>query len=184
MVFGKRLRAPAIFDKRLSKACMDAITNHIETLFDTAPTVADAIAQLPFNQEPCFVGQRDGIALRFTVFHALCQREAFRQQRPFEVYPLELPLAPLACAALVESPDHWHQLVGLFGSSLIHGDWSWLHPNFRNYSRCLMACGGDAVQALRADPELQREFPPKRLTKPLGMVLHFADQTYRIAPSL
>jgi hypothetical protein len=171
-----------LFDKRLTKACMDAITNHVETLFDTAPTVADAIAQLPFNGEPCFSGWRDCGGLRYTVFHALCQREVFRQQRTLEVLErhLELPLAPLACAALVESPDHWHQLVGLFGSSLIHANWSFLHPNFQNYSRCLMACGGDAVQALREDPELQREFPPKRLTKYSGTVLRFADQTYEI----
>jgi hypothetical protein len=114
-------------------------------------------------------------------FFALCQREAFRQQRPLEVLErqLQLPLAPLARAALMESPDHWQQLVGLFGSSLIYANWSWLHPN-RNYSRCLMACGGAAVQALRTDPELQREFPPRRLTKPDGTVLHFADQTYTI----
>jgi hypothetical protein len=168
--------------KQLRKACVDAITHHIDHLFDTAPTVADAIAQLPFNQEPCFTGWRDCVALRYTVFHALCQREVFRQQRPLEVLELglELPLAPLACAALVESPDHWQQLVGLFGSSLIHANWSFLHPNFRNYSCCLMACGGDATHALRADPALQAEFPPRRLTKYPGTVLRFADQTYRI----
>jgi hypothetical protein len=173
-------RARSPFDKRLSNACMDAITHHINDLFDNSPTIADAIAQLPFNQEPCFDGWYDGVGLRFVVFRALCQREVFHRQRPLEVYPLELPLAPLACADLVDSPDHWHQLVGFFGSSLIHAEWSWLHPNFRNYSRCLMACGGDAVQALRADPELQAEFPPKRLTKPEGTVLRFAAQTYTI----
>jgi hypothetical protein len=180
-----RARLPTMkpFDNRLSDACMDELTKHIDNLFDTAPTVADAIAQLPFNQEPCFEGledRYDGIVLRFMVFQALCQREVFRQQRPLEVHHLELPLAPRACAALVESPDHWQQLVGLFGSSLIHTNWSWLHPNFRNYSSCLMACGGDAVRSLRVDPELLCEFPPKRLIKPPGMVLHFADQTYTI----
>jgi hypothetical protein len=168
--------------KELSKACVKAITNYVETLFDTAPTTADAIARLPFNQENCFRGWRDCDGLRYTVFHALCQREVFHRQRPLEVLErqLELPLAPRACAALVESPDHWRQLVGLFGSSLIHASWSFLHPNFRNYSRCLMACGGDATQALREDSELQREFPPRRLTKYSGTVLRFADQTYRI----
>jgi hypothetical protein len=96
------------------------------------------------------------------------------------VQQLELPLAPLACAALIESSDHRHQLLGHFGRSLIAVDWIWLHPNFRNYSRCLMACGGAAVQALKTDPELQAEFPPKRLTKPERTVLRFADQTYTI----
>src|SRR5262249_3953546 len=164
--FDSVFRARSMFDK-LSDACMDAIKNYIDTLFDTAPTIADAIAQLPFNHEPCFADQCDGIFLRFKVFQALCQREAFHRPRPLEVLErqLEPPLAPLACAALVESPDHWQQLVGLFGSSLIHANWSWLHPNFRNYSRCLMACGGDTVQALRVDPELLREFPPKAAFK-------------------
>jgi hypothetical protein len=36
------------------------------------------------------------------------------------------------------------------------------------------------VQALRDDAWLQAEFPPKRLTKPERIVLHFADQTYTI----
>jgi hypothetical protein len=43
-----------------------------------------------------------------------------------------------------------------------------------------MACGGDAVQALRDDPELLAEFPPKRLSEPSSVVLHFGDQAYRI----
>jgi hypothetical protein len=70
----------------------------------------------------------------------LCQREVFRQQRPLWARQLELPLAPVATAVLVGSSDHRHQLVGLFGRSLIHANWSFLHPNFRNYSCCLMAC--------------------------------------------
>jgi hypothetical protein len=167
----------------LSDACMDEVTKYIDRVFDKSPTVADAIAQLPFNQEPCFEdleARFEGTMLRFMAFQALCQREAFRQQRPLAAHHLELPLAPLACAALVESRDHWCQLVGLFGNSLIHVQWSWAHPNFRNYSRCLMACGGDAVRALRVDGDLLREFPPKRLMQPSGMVLHFADQAYKI----
>jgi hypothetical protein len=176
---------PRLFDKRLRKTCMNEVKKYIDHVFDKSLTVADAIAELPFNQELCFAGWRDCDA-RYTVFHALCQREIFRQERPLEVLELrlELPLAPLACAALVDSPDHWRQLVGLFGNSLIHANWSFLHPNFRDYCRCLMACGGtscsDAVQALRADPALQAKFPPRRLTDPLGTVLHFADQTYSI----
>jgi hypothetical protein len=85
-------------DRLLTKACTVAITKYIDDIFDSAPNVADAIAQLPFNQEPCFAGWRDCAALRFTLFFALCHREAFRQKRPLEVLErkLELPLAPLA----------------------------------------------------------------------------------------
>jgi hypothetical protein len=60
------------FDKRLSNACMKAITKHVNELFDRAPTLADAIAQLPFNGEPCFAGWDDGLNLRYTVYQALC----------------------------------------------------------------------------------------------------------------
>jgi hypothetical protein len=110
-------RARSPLDKRLSNACMDAITKHVNELFDRTPTLADAIAQLPFNGEPSFAGWDDGFNLRYTVFQALCQREAFRKQRPYWalVQQLELPLAPLACGALIESPDHRHQLLGHFG---------------------------------------------------------------------
>jgi hypothetical protein len=175
-------RARSPFDKKLGSACMGAINAYINDLFDSAPSRAAAIARLPFNGEPWFVDYRDEFDLRYIIFHALCQREAFRRQRPpwALVQQLELPLAPLACTALVESPDHRHQLLGYFGRSLIHAEWRWLHPNFKNYSRCLMACGGAAVQALRDDPELQAEFPPKRLTEPAGTVVRFADQSYRI----
>jgi hypothetical protein len=67
---------------------------------------------------------------------------------------------------LIESPDHKHQLLGYFGRSLIHANWSWLHPNFRNYSRCLMACGDAGCRRSAMMPGCRRNSRPSGSPSP------------------
>jgi hypothetical protein len=100
-------------------------------------------------------------ALKEMERRALAWRARFAIEGPPWAQPL--PTSWNDCCRLAhERGDGRMQLLGHFASSLLGDKWDPTHPSYYRFCRGMMA-SPSAPAHLRNDPELQRQYPPKRL---------------------
>jgi len=92
-------------DKRLTEACTAAISDFVRDLFTRAPMLADALAELPFDDSD-FAGLGRA-ALQQRAVDGLCAREWYHLQKP--PWSPELPLDEAATLDQIHSSNPSHQ---------------------------------------------------------------------------
>ena len=73
----------------------------------------------------------------------------------------ELPLSSTEFEKMIGGKSNKIALVGYYGRSLACANWGF-HPSFYDHACGLMA-SEDTPERIRTDPELLREFPPRKL---------------------
>lgn len=116
-----------------------------------------------FGRDPILghivISNEDHSELRLLICRALVAGAKFRNEAPG--WP-ELPLRQQDIATFVDDDDIRRSVTGLYADSLRAESWSPQHPGFGAYVGGLMACRS-TPKHIRTDPELTRQFPPRRL---------------------
>jgi hypothetical protein len=142
-------------------------------MFDNAPRIpGTGMAEIPIVGGLLLLGMPVDPCLYERVYMAMAAREQFHQDKP--AWAPELPLHGNAIAAMKYDDRPQMQTVGLYADSLA-AEYRWdyeLHPPFAVFVSGLMAYSS-APDEIRADPMLQREFPPRPLDGLCGGLLYW-----------
>ena len=145
--------------ERLTQASARELEIVLEALFENPVRIpGTGIAEAPIIGNLYFE-QLGHAHLLPAIFRAVRAKERFRQAAPG--WP-ELPLRQEDCERLENNDDPQLAVLGLFGSSLRSEHWNVRHPGFRAFVSGLMAYE-HTPREIRNDPDLQQQFPPRRL---------------------
>jgi len=140
------------------------IERHVVELFEARRQAANAAGEdfvsAPYTEER-FSIRRDSLFpfVQHQVCRALVARASFQVTAP--PWAPELPLSSTEFEKMIGGKSNKIALVGYYGRSLACANWGF-HPSFYDHACGLMA-SEDTPERIRTDPELLREFPPRKL---------------------